>query len=241
MLQKGPARKVTIYLNADTRHHLQPLWSAIFDYLHHKRVAGANVWVPHVGFGSHERVRRAEAAEVPDPSIRIEFIDTAERVDEVLPTLYEMVTDGIIEVQDTTIVKAIRQDRTHPAKLPHTRVQSAARMMRVFLGEADRWKDEPLYEAIVKKLRMMDIAGATVYKGVLGYGAKGHTHKAGLLHFSHDLPVMISVIDVEEKIREAADAIESMLTDGLIVFSDVDVIRLVHKVDLVKEGADAGD
>jgi PII-like signaling protein len=63
MLHKGPAKKVTIYVNRDTRHHLQPLWTAIFDYLHHKGIAGANVWVPHVGFGSHERVRRDPGAD----------------------------------------------------------------------------------------------------------------------------------------------------------------------------------
>ena len=109
-------------------------------------------------------------------------------------------------------------------------------MMRVFLGEADKWQDESLYDAIVKRLRMMDIAGATVYRGILGYGVKGHTHRAGLLHLSNDLPVMISIVDKEEKIREAADAVEQMLVDGLIVISDVDVIRLVHKVDLEEPG-----
>jgi PII-like signaling protein len=86
-----------------------------------------------------------------------------------------------------------------------------------------------LYEAIVKRLRMMDVGGATVYKGILGYGAKGHTHKAGMLHFSRDLPIMISVVDSEEKIKEASETVEAMLGDGLIVLSDVDRIRLIHE------------
>ena len=219
---------MTIYLNQDTRHHLQPLWVAIFDYLHHKRVAGANVWVPHVGFGGHGRVRKTEAAEVPEPTIRIEFIDAAERIQEVLPTLYEMVTDGLIEVQDTTVVKAVRNEKRLADRPRRQRKEGPAKMMRIFLGEADTLGGEPLYEAIVKRLRMMDVAGATVYKGILGYGAKGHTHKAGMLHFSRDLPIMISVVDSEEKIKEASDAVEAMLGDGLIVISDVDRIRLIH-------------
>lgn len=238
MLQKGTARKVTIYVNEDTRHHLKPLWVAIFDYLHHKRVAGANVWMPHMGFGSHGRIRRSEAAEIPQPTIRIEFIDTAERVEELLPTLYDMVTDGLIEVQETTVVKAVRKDMAPGRKPSHKKTAGPAKMMRIFLGEADRRDDEPLYEAIVKRLRMMDISGATVYKGILGYGAKGHTHKAGMLHFSRDLPIMISVVDSEEKIREASDTVEAMLGDGLIVLSDVDWIRIVHEPDL-EEGTDA--
>jgi PII-like signaling protein len=225
-------------VNRDTRHHLQPLWTAIFDYLHHKGIAGANVWVPHVGFGSHERVRRSDSAEIPEPTVRIEFIDVAERVNDVLPTLYEMVTDGLIEVQDTTVVKAVRKDRTPETKSPHRRIQGPAKMMRVFFGEADKWQDEPLHDAIVKHFRMMDIAGATVYRGILGYGVKGHTHKAGLLHLSSDLPIMISVVDTEDKIRAAAEAVERMLGDALIVISDVDMIRLVHGAD-PKESDDA--
>jgi PII-like signaling protein len=100
--------------------------------------------------------------------------------------------------------------------------------MRIFLGEADRWHGEPLYDAIVKQLRMMDIAGATVYKGILGYGAKGHTHKQSFFHVAKDLPIMISVVEAEEKLKPAAEAIEGMLQDGLIVFSDVDIVRLIH-------------
>jgi len=110
--------------------------------------------------------------------------------------------------------------------------------MRVFLGEADRWHDEPLYEAIVKRLRMMEIAGATVYRGILGYGAKGHQHKRSFFHPMRDLPVMISVVDSQEKIAAAAEAIERMLQDGLIVLSDVDMVRLVRGHD-IKEAPDA--
>jgi PII-like signaling protein len=98
--------------------------------------------------------------------------------------------------------------------------------MRIYMGESDKWLGEPLYEAILKRLRLMDVAGATVYRGILGYGAKGHTHKSRW--FSHDLPIMISVVDSEEKLAKAINEIESMMQDGIIVLSNVDVIRLVH-------------
>ena len=134
--------------------------------------------------------------------VKIEFIDTAERVDQLLPTLYDMVTDGLIEEQDTTIVKAVSSDKPAP-ETPYTkhREQKAARLMRIFLGEADQFDGEPLYEAIVKRLRMLEISGATVDRGILGYGAKGHTHKESFLHLSRDLPIVISVIDSAEKLR----------------------------------------
>jgi PII-like signaling protein len=149
-------------------------------------------------------------------------------VEELLPTLYEMVTDGLIEVQDTTVVKRAQKSPKAEPKLPHERRQGQAKMLRVFIGEADKWHDEPLYDAIVKKLRMMDIAGATVYRGILGYGAKGHQHKKSFFHVSRDMPIMLSVIDDPEKISAAADVIEGMLEDGLIVISDVDIVRLVR-------------
>jgi PII-like signaling protein len=100
--------------------------------------------------------------------------------------------------------------------------------MRVFMGEADRWHGEPLHDAMIKRLRMMDIAGATVYRGIAGYGAKGHEHKQGRFRLSHDLPVMISVIDSDEKIAAAVPVVEEMLEEGLIALSDVDMIRLVR-------------
>ena len=74
----------------------------------------------------------------------------------------------------------------------------------------------------------MEISGATVYRGILGYGAKGHTHKESFLHISRDLPVMITVIDTENKLNQAMATIEPMIGDGLIVTSDVEIVRLIH-------------
>jgi PII-like signaling protein len=228
MLSRGAAKKVTMYVNEDARYHHEPLHEALLTYLLHKGVAGATASRCLAGFGAHHVMHtpkiEALAEHLP---IRVEFIDTAETVDALLPTLYEMVNDGLIEVQDTTVVKAAREGRLAPLG-PRERKQSPAKMLRVYFGEADRLDGEPLYDAIVKRLRMLEIAGATVYRGVLGYGAKGHTHRGGFFHISKDLPVMISVVDTPERIAEATAAIEEMMEDGLIVTSDVESIRLVR-------------
>ena len=230
MLTKGPAKRVTIFVNEDTRHGTEPLWRAVFDLLMHKRAAGASVTRPWIGFGSHHKVHSPEMeATMEHLPVRIEFVDTPEKVEEVLPTLYDMVMDGMIDVQDTTIVKVAQKEKKPLTKAPHVQTTGTARMMRIFIGEADKWHGEPLYDAIVKKLRMEDIAGATVYKGVLGYGAKGHTHKGqSLLHLAHDCPVMISIIDSAAKVAQAVEIAGEMLQDGLIVISDVEMIRLAH-------------
>src|SRR5581483_6173775 len=206
MLAKGDAKKVTIYLNQDTRTHIEPLWSAVLEFLRHKRVAGATLIRADAGFGAHEKLHdpRSEylAAHAP---VRIEFIETLQRVDELLPALYDMVTDGLVTVQDVTVVKCCAQDakaKHLEPEIPKKIVRVPAKLVRIYLGESDKYNDEPLHEAIIKRLRMMDFAGATVYRGIMGYGTKGHTHKTGKLHLSHDLPIMISVLEEPERASE---------------------------------------
>jgi PII-like signaling protein len=239
MLNKGPAKKVTIYVNEDTQRHMMALHDSIMNFLMHKGVSGATATRAFSGFGSHQMLHtpkiEALAEHLP---IRIEFVETAEKVDEVLPTLHEMVSDGLIEVQDTTVIRHARKSPKPEPAVPHERKEGRAKLLRVFIGEADKWHDQPLYDAIVKKLRMLDIAGATVYRGILGYGAKGHEHKKSFFHVSRDMPVMISVIDSPEKITAAAEAIEGMLEDGLIVISDADIVRLVRS-QKIAEAPDA--
>jgi PII-like signaling protein len=229
MLQKGTAKKVTIFVNEDTQHHFGSLCDSILTFLLHKGVSGATATRAMAGFGGHHVMHTTKIEVLSEHlPIRIEFLETAAKVDELMPTLYDMVTDGVIEVQDTQVVKVASQERAAPAKEPHAEMRGTARLMRIYMGESDKWQGEPLYEAIVKRLRLMDLAGATVYRGILGYGVKGHTHKSGRLPFSRDLPVMIAVVDSAEKLARVVDAIEPMMQDGIIVFSEVDVIRLVH-------------
>jgi PII-like signaling protein len=229
MLQKGTAKKVTIFINEDTRRHLSSLCDSILMFLLHKGVSGATATRAMAGFGAHQVMHSAKIELLSEHlPIRIEFIESAQKVDEIMPTLYDMVTDGVIEIQETQVVKVANKESPSPPKVPHTEMRGAARLMRIYMGESDKWQDEPLYEAILKRLRLMDIAGATVYRGILGYGVKGHTHKSGRLPFSRDLPVLISVVDSEAKLAKVVDEIEPMMQDALIVFSDVDVIRLVH-------------
>jgi len=229
MLQKGTAKKVTIYINEDTQHHFSSLCDSVLMFLLHRGVSGATATRAMAGFGAHHVMHTTKVELLTEHlPIRIEFIESAEKVEELMPTLYDMVSDGVIEVQDTQVVKVANKETPAPLKRPHTEMRGSARLMRIYMGESDRWNGEPLYEAILKRLRLMDIAGATVYRGILGYGVKGHTHKSGPLPFSHDLPVMVSVVDSEEKLALAIDQIEAMMQDGIIVLSDVDVIRLVH-------------
>src|SRR5438876_9517857 len=185
MIRKGPAKKVTIYVNEDTQYHLGPLYEAILTFLMSKGVTGATASRAMAGFGPHQVMHTTKIEVLTEHlPIRIEFVEAAEKVEALLPTLYDMVSDGLIEIQDTTVVKSAMKEHPAEAKRPHDKKQGKAKLLRIYMGEADQWNGEPLYDAIVKQLRMMDISGATVYRGILGYGVKGHTHKERFLHMS---------------------------------------------------------
>jgi uncharacterized protein len=109
------------------------------------------------------------------------------------------------------------------------KLEGKAKMLRIHFGENDKWNDKPLYRAIVEKCRELDIAGATVFRGIEGYGASTLIHRSHLLSFSSDAPVMVSVIDSEEKIGKLVPQLDRMVEQGLIAISDVEVIKYIHQ------------
>jgi len=109
------------------------------------------------------------------------------------------------------------------------KLEGKAKMMRIHFGEDDRYGGKPLYQAIVEKCRELGLAGATVLRGIEGYGASTLVRRSHLFSLSSDAPVLVSVIDSEEKIRELLPHIERMVDEGLIAISDVEVIKYVHE------------
>lgn len=97
-------------------------------------------------------------------------------------------------------------------------------LLRVFVGESDQWGGRPLYEAIVLKARELQMAGATVLKGSMGYGAASRLHTAKVLRLSEDLPMVIEIVDSREKIDRLLPLIDEMLTDGLVTIERAQVI-----------------
>src|SRR5215813_13010770 len=129
MLTKGPARKVTIFINEDTQHHRTPLHDSIMTFLMHKGVSGATATRAFSGFGSHQTLQTPKIEVLAEHlPIRIEFVDSPQKVEEVLPTLYDMVSDGLIEVQDTTVVKHARKTPKPEPKLAHQRKEGPAKL-----------------------------------------------------------------------------------------------------------------
>jgi uncharacterized protein len=99
-----------------------------------------------------------------------------------------------------------------------------ALLLRIFLGEADELEGEPIYRTIVLKAREMNLAGATVLRGPLGFGRSSHLHASATFRISVDLPIVIEIVDTEEKIREFLVAVEATIGAGLITLEKVQAI-----------------
>lgn len=103
------------------------------------------------------------------------------------------------------------------------RAGSRALLVRIYLGEADHWHGRPLYQAIVERLRERGVAGATVLRGVEGFGATSRLHTTRLLRLSEDLPMLVEVVDEEDRLRAVLPEIDEMVGDGLITLERVEV------------------
>lgn len=242
MLTAGPAKRVTVYVTERTHYHGRPVYLAVLEFLFYHGVTGATVTRGIAGFGAGHRLQTDRIVDLSvDLPVKLEFVEEPARLEPLLPKLHEMVTSGLIEIQDTTVLKAPSRDAPAAPPLPSVALRGQAKMMRIYIGQDDQWHDRPLVHAIVESLRSHDMAGATVHRGILGFGAhrrlRGRAAGQSWLTASRDTPVMIAVIDEEPKIRAYLPLLDDMVQEGLVVLSDVDVIKYTHRLEAGAERA----
>jgi hypothetical protein len=104
------------------------------------------------------------------------------------------------------------------------KLEGTALLVRIYLGESDHWHGKPLYQAVLEVLRERGLAGATVLRGIEGFGANQHVHSTRILSLSEDLPIVIEVVDSEERLRAVLPELDGMVGEGLITLEKVEVI-----------------
>jgi hypothetical protein len=109
------------------------------------------------------------------------------------------------------------------------RIEGSGKQLRIFIGESDRWHHRSLADAIVEMLHDEGLAGATVLRGIEGFGAHSRIHTAHVLRLSEDLPILIEVIDTPERIERVMPKLNEMVQEGLVVLSDVDIVLYRHR------------
>src|SRR5579862_3645971 len=150
MLKAGKALKVSIYVSEGSKHHGVPVYSSILDFLFYRGVSGATVVKGIAGFGADHHMHSSSIVEISyHLPLKIEFIESQEKVNEIIGKLEEMAGSGMIEVQETTVAKPAQVSKPKKATPPeHLKMEGKAKMMRIYIGESDQWKGKPLYEAL---------------------------------------------------------------------------------------------
>ncbi len=109
------------------------------------------------------------------------------------------------------------------------KIVGPGKQLRIFIGESDRWRHRSLADAILEMLRAEGLAGATVTRGLAGFGANSRIHTAHILRLSEDLPIVIEAIDRADRIEQVLPKLDEMVSEGLVVISDVEVLVYRHR------------
>lgn len=231
MVTKGPAKKLTVYVDETDRFAGKPVYEVLLDILYKKKIAGVSVFRGMAGYGTDGVFHTAKMLELSTAlPVKVEAVDSEDMINKVLPDIYHVVEKGLVEVSDTTVVKsrpmALKKEKKEGG---HMKLEGKAKMLRIIISGDDKWEGEPLYEAIVKRLIMNDIAGATVYKAIAGYGPHRRYHKKKTLAKGEEVPILITVMDSEENINKVIPILDDMVDEGIVVLSDVNVIKYTHR------------
>ncbi|MDD3554430.1 MAG: DUF190 domain-containing protein [Deltaproteobacteria bacterium] len=231
MVKQGSAKKLTIYLDETDRFGGKPVYEALLNLFHKKGIGGVSVFRGVAGYGGDGVFHTSKMLELStNLPVKLEIVDAEDVINRILPDVYQMVEKGLVELSDTNVLKcSAKTVETKREVQQHMKLEGKAKMLRVIVSEDDKWEGEPLYEAIVKRFILMDIAGATVYKAVAGYGPHRRFHKKKTLTSTGELPMLITVIDSDENINKVLPILDDMLKEGIVILSDVTVVKYTHR------------
>ncbi len=108
------------------------------------------------------------------------------------------------------------------------KIAGPGKLVRIYVGESDRWHGKALYNAIVERARTEGMAGATVSRGIESFGANSRIHTASILRLSEDLPIKIEIVDTAERVERFLPLLDEMVTEGLITVQDCEIVKYVH-------------
>jgi uncharacterized protein len=179
----------------------------------------------------------------------IEFVDSRQAIGAFLADVAEIVPEGLATLERghvllyrsnqqavskvaarLTVPEGVSDLSTLPTaeEFPAMQLSENGQLLRIFVGESDVWNNEPLYRAIVMKVKELGLAGATVLQGAMGFGANSRVHTTRLLELSTDLPIVIEVVDTANKIEELMPFLDQTVAEGMITIEAVKVLRYRH-------------
>ena len=236
-----------VHLSNLTRHGAEPLYEWIAEIARREDLQGGTVLKGFMGLQADGTIVRehtwAVAHEVP---VIVEIVDGPHHIERLLAQIEPAMKAGTITLERAHVVlyrsgeahaKArdvaprcdvvATQDRSAALEVKTMVIPESGALLRIFIGESDREKgrDRPLYEAIVLRAREAHLAGATVLRGPMGFGRHSRMHSAKLLEISTDLPIVIEIVDAEEKINAFLPVVDELVTEGLVTLEAVRVLK----------------
>jgi PII-like signaling protein len=247
------ARLLRIYLNVNERWHGTPLYRAVVEKARALKLAGASVFPVELSYGAHRQLHDAKSDYTSyDIPVVIEIVDAPEKVEALRDELDVMVGEGLVVWAPAQVACYTHQSpqvgddgkpdflacgaRTssrenvviRAGEATTMKIEGEAKCATVYVGSSDTWGGKNLAIAIVERCRQLGMAGATVSRGIMGFGKQSVIHKAHLLGLSDDLPEKIEIVDRPEEIDRLLPVLDEMIGGGLIIVEDVHVVRYLH-------------
>jgi uncharacterized protein len=225
----------------------EPLYQWIVETAHHLGLRGATVLKGFMGLRLDGTLVGEKlwslAHEVPTI---VEVVDTAPQIEQLLAQVEPVFHEGLITLERAHVViyRAAKEpaspvqqavavlgskDESAANEVKTMKLPEEGVLLRIFIGEDDRepGTGRPLYEAVVRRAREAHLAGATVLKGPLGFGKNSRVHAANLLELSNDLPIVIEIVDSEERVNAFLPTVDELVTEGLVTLEAVRVLKYV--------------
>jgi len=233
------------------RHGMSPLYEWIVETAHREGLQGATVLKGFFGLRPEGSVLEEHTWSISQElPVIVEVVDEPARIEALLAKVEPVFREGVITLERAHVLLYRAGPRQTPASLTARNIiatvpTSAATgirtmkmpengvLLRIFIGESDKEpkRDRPLYEAIVRRAREAHLAGATVLRGPMGFGRHSRVHTAKLLELSTDLPILIEIVDSEEKVDAFLPTVDELVTEGLVTLEAVRIVRYVSPDD----------
>jgi PII-like signaling protein len=229
------------------RHGMSPLYEWIVETAHHEGLQGATVLQGFLGLRPEGSVLQQHTWSISQElPVIVEVVDEPARIEALLAKVEPVFREGVITLERAHVLSyrtGPRETAASPtarsiiATSPTTaaagvrtmKVPDNGVLLRIFIGESDKepGRNRPLYEAIVRRAREAHLAGATVLRGPMGFGRHSRVHTTKLLELSTDLPIVIEIVDSEEKVDAFLPTVDELVTEGLVTLEAVRILRYV--------------
>jgi PII-like signaling protein len=232
-----------VYLESADRTPHEPTYRRVVKAARSGGLAGCTVLEGIYGLGTRGVLAPTAWGLVQHVPVIVEVVDGAGRVAKFVDEeLGPILDNGLVTLERAAVLTYRHGGETREALPPlpgvvtplstlpsiqprdHMTIDEDGMLLRVFIGESDRWENGPLYEGIVRRVRELGVAGATVLRGTEGFGAHSVVHKARLLEMSADLPIVVEIVDSRAKIEGLVPHLDAMVGEGMITMENVRVV-----------------